>query len=397
MSASSSTTRAGLLASVLTSLLAAALLSAAAPAQQGPRLHAAIAASEHRGAVPAIAWLCEDYLPTLAAWPDGLDPRGPLALTLSAEGLDIRPTEVRVPDGAVAFGAATFAGAGGGPALLWRCAHDGSEQWTVQPGFELPRRWHALLQAIEADVLDVPRSLAMPVLAGHLSSGVAEGDPRAGLLRIAPSLCGDVTWLAWRERDVVRVKGRSEGGLTLPLALLVLAVAEGDAEPTALQLRAFAARDADRGEAARQLGRADRALDTETLRALLLADDAVRLTAIDALVRRRAWQELPQIVAAAAPDLPWASLAARDAVFELWRDASPEVRQATRQALQRSESLRLRAIDVDAIETQQQGTPVDDAPHDDPRGRILLVLLSTAFGLLGLWRRERARGDLQTV
>jgi len=219
--------------------LLAAVTCATAPAQ-GPRLHAAIAASEHRGAAPALAWLCEDYLPTLSTWPDGLDPHGTLSLTLSADGITIGPTEVDVPEGAVAIGTASFSEQHGGPSLMWRCERNGQEHWTIQPGFDLPRSWHRLLVAIEADVLDMPRSLAVPVLAGHLSGSMLEGDPRATLLRICPAMCGDVTWMTWQDGDSLRVSGQSAGGLMLPLALLMMAVADGDAEPSALQLRAFA-------------------------------------------------------------------------------------------------------------------------------------------------------------
>ena len=391
-------TRMGTTASKTLWLLFAATAVVAPIAAQGPRLHAAIAASEHRGDVPALAWLCEEYLPRLPAWPPGLDPRGPLSLTLSATGVHVGPTTVAIPDGAVAIGTASFA-EDSGPMLLWECAHNGSERWTVQPGFEVPFRWYSMLQAIEGDLLDTPRSLAIPVLAGHLSGSLLEGDPHAALLRICPMMCGDATWLAWRDRNGVHVRGRSDAGLMLPLALLMLAVSGGDAEPSALQLRAFAARDADRQEAARQISRADRTLDVDTLRSLLLGDDDVRLTAIDALIRRKAATELPRIVDAAAPDLPWATLAARDAVQQLWPAASPETRQATRQALQRSRCLKLREIDVEALDRAPHpaATATELARTADPRGRALMILMCTAFGFLGLWSRERVRAQMQAI
>ena len=53
---------------------AALLLTCAAVSAQGARLRAVIAASPHRDAVPGVAWLCEDYLPSLSSWPRGLDP-----------------------------------------------------------------------------------------------------------------------------------------------------------------------------------------------------------------------------------------------------------------------------------------------------------------------------------
>ncbi len=366
--------------------LAAAALAADAQAQR-PRLQAAVAASEHRGQLPALAWLCEEFLPELESWPEGLDPFGPLSLSLSHEGLTVSETAVALPEGAAAIGIASFSAESAAPSILWRCDARGDEQWTVQSGFELPRGWRSLLHAIEADVLDLPRTLAAPVLAGHLSGSMLEGDPRADLLRIGPALCGEITWMSWQEGDVVRVRGRSEGGLMLPLALLVMAVADGDAEPTALQLRAFAARDADKEEAARQIGRADRDLDVPTLRALLLGGDRLRLTAIDALIRRGAWRELPRIVESADPELTWTGLAARDAVLELWPSASAEVRQETRRALQESRCSTLRGIAPGA----RPPTPSAPRTPRDGRGPALLMLLCTGLGVLCLWRLERLR------
>src|SRR5690606_24523422 len=124
------------------------------------------------------------------------------------------------------------------------------------------------------------------------------------LLRLGPALCGDATWMAFHRDEHWHVFGRSDGGLIMPLVLLAISIADGAGELSSLSLRAFAARDADQAEAARQLGRTDRAIDTATLRALLRADDSVRLTAIEALVRHGAARELPAIVKAADDDKP---------------------------------------------------------------------------------------------
>ena len=371
------------------------LLIAGANAQtRGPELHAAFAGSSHRGGTPAIAWLCEQFLPSLPAWPNGLDPREPFALRLTANELSMRPTDTPIPDGVVALG--TFAlAAERGSQLLWRCDANGSEQWYVPADFALPTHWQKLLRAIEADVLDTPRSISAPVVAGHLAGGLLEGDPRATALRLGAAQCADVTWMAWRQRDQVRVQGRSDGGLMLPLVLLAMAIADGGGEPAALALRAFAARDGDQSEAARQLGRADRDLDVDTLRALLFAPDRVRLTAIDALVRRQASAELPNIVAAADGEHPWAELAAEDALRELWPLAQPEHRQRTRAALQKSQSVTLRGIDIESL----PGGHAAPGTHEptvtelarSSRAAFLMILFCTSIGLVGLWTRERVR------
>jgi hypothetical protein len=298
----------------------------------------------------------------------------------------VSPTTIALPDGIVAAGSCSF---GGGPELIWHQDLRGNEDWYVPHDFDLPRTWRSLLHAVEADVLDTPRTVALPVLVGHLAGGLLDGDPRAELLRLGASWCGDTTWLAWRTDRHVRVRGRSDGGLMLPAVLLAIAAADGAGNPTSLALRAFAGRDADRTEATRQLGRDDRALQQETLHALLQAEDSVRLTAIDALVRHGAAEQLPDIVAAAGPERPLATLAAADAVRSLWPGASPQTRQETRAALHRSNSVRLRSIDVERL-------PV--APHpdarpwsaEDTRPRALFWLSCVAAGLVGLWLRERA-------
>lgn len=371
--------------------MAAALLCGALSAQT-PTLHAAVAASEHRGGAPAIAWLCEEFLPTLPAWPEGLDPADAFALTVSPNGVDVRATEVAVPGGLVALGTVTLAESSQEPALVWSCGHDGGERWRIPASFAAPAAWGEALAAIGADAVSTPRTVAAPVLAGHLSGGLLEGDPRAALLRIGPALCGDVTWLATRQGDETIVDGRSGGGLMLPLALFLIAVADGAASPSALQLRAFAARDGDRGEAARQLGRSDRALDVETLRALLHGQDELRLTAIRSLTQRGALDALPQIVDAATPDMPWSTLAARDALRALWPHADAAQRRETQAALQRNRCPELRGVLLDAGAAPGRRA-VDRTATGSARGRAFAALFCTGIGLLGLWRRERLRAQ----
>jgi len=180
----------------------------------------------------------------------------------------------------------------------------------------------------------------------------------------------------------------------LPMVLLLTATAGEQAAPTPLQLRSFAARDGDRAEAARQLARDDRELDCQTLQSLLFGDDELRLTAARALVRRGAVESLPQIIDAAAPDKPWATLAARDAVYDLWPAADEATRLRCVRALERSSCPQLRSLDVAALEAPP--TPDAEAsPAEAPRVRAFAILVCTGVGLLGLWSRARARARLQ--
>jgi hypothetical protein len=343
-------------------------------------LDVAIAAASHRGRVPAVAWLCERALPAVLPWPRGVDPHGALRLTFAGGRWTVAADAG--PGGArdVVAGACRV---GDGPAALFACDVDGVEDWFVPIGFAPPRQWSDLLGDLRADRLDAPRSLATAVLVSHLAGGLADGDPRADVLRHGASLCGDATWTAWRTAEHVRVRGRSDGGLLLPAALVALARLSG-ASANALDLRAYAARDPDRTEAARQLFRAgDGAV--APLRALLHADDATRTAAIDALVRRRATDELPAIVAAAAPDAPWATMAAVDAVQWLWPAASARARQRTRAALLASPCVQLRALDL----ARHEPMPREAIPPAPGRVRALCALAVVALGLLGVWLRAR--------
>ena len=381
-------------------IAATALVLATLPAQQPPVLapttaprlaftvHAAFGPAAVRGALPALVWLCEELLPTREEWPSTLEPQHAYAVAWSEQGLRVRRTAIRLGADVAAAGACQF---GDGPSLRFQCRSDGTEDWLVPADFVLPASVRERLRALDADELDHPRTLALSVLAGHLAGGLAEGDPRAEIVRLGSSLCSDVTWRAMPTADGgLHVRGRSEGGLLLP-ALLLLLADDGHHRDDPLALRAFAARDHERTEATRQLGVVnDR--DTSALRALLHADDPTRLAAIDALVRRGAAEELPNVVAAAGEDMPMASLAAADAVRTLWLHASPGTRQRTRQALRQCAVMPLRALDLDAL--PRDVPPPPPAPVEataDRRVAVLVWLALFAIGLLVAWLRERQR------
>lgn len=369
----------------------AALLALAAPtaAQRAPELRAAFGARASRLLVPAVEWLCGTCLPARPEWPRDLDRDGPFAIVLSARGLSITATNVSMPAGIVALGSCSI---GNDRPTVFCCSVDGTEDWFVPRDFDAPAPWRALLADLGADVLDAPRTLDAAVVIGHLAGALVDGDPRAEVLRLGSSSCAQVAWTAWTTATHVRVRGRSDGGLTLPATLLLLATGAEPASATSLALRAFAARDGDRAEAARQFARVQDPRSVAALRALLHAEDTVALAAIDALVRLRAAEELPNIVAAAKAQAPWASLAAADAVRELWIDAGPSARARTRTALARSDDLVLRSIDPDRLPTRAVGPLVEPAATDGAgRARALLMLGVFAIALHGLWSRERAR------
>ena len=106
----------------------ALLLACATATAQEARVRAVFAASEHRDAVPGIAWLCEDYLPGLPSWPAELDPLGAFSVTVTRHGVRAAAADVAPPSGAVAIGAVATSEDPNAPALLWRCGRDGREE-----------------------------------------------------------------------------------------------------------------------------------------------------------------------------------------------------------------------------------------------------------------------------
>lgn len=367
-------------------LCAGALCAVAVTAQRPAAftVDVAIAPAAQRAAVPALAWLCESWLPQHPAWPQGLDPRDGMQLAWNQDGLAIRPLRATVEPATVALGACT--GPHGG-AALFACGVDGAEDWFVPADFAPPTPWRRLLARLDALETGRPRTLDVGVVVGHLAGGLAEADHLAELLQLGASRCGEATWIAWRADTGVRVRGRSDGGLCLPAALMALAADDGP-RVDGLALRAYAARDADRAEAARQMLRVGADDVRPPLRAALFADDETRLAAIDTLARRGATADLAAIVAAADDDSPWATLAAADALRALWARASPAERRRAREALARSGSATLRALDLDALLPGPPEVAVEPAPGPL---RAMLALALLGLGLAGFWARERAR------
>ncbi|MBL9077846.1 MAG: hypothetical protein JNL08_10100 [Planctomycetes bacterium] len=358
-------------------------------------MRATVAAAAARSGVPGIAWWCRT-LPQRADWPAARDPALPFAVQIGADGLRVLGDGLPLPRDVVAAGTVAL----GGSEVLWfACRSDGSEDWWLGLDTAAPAAWREQLRALGADVLDEPRQLDAAVVTGHLAGALAEGDPRAELLRLGAAACGQVAWNAWRTPTHLRVRGRSEGGLLLPAALLWLAHDGGHRTVPPLALRAFAARDGDRAEAARQSVRAPGPGTEAALLALLHADDQVAFAAVDALRRLGASAALPQIVGAAGPEAPWTSLAAADALRALWQNADPAVQRSTRAAVQRCASVAVRAVDLDAIAGAAVSPRPAEAAADAAaaRLRLLVVLALTAIGLHGLWLRERSRRNAAAV
>jgi hypothetical protein len=351
-------------------------------AAQGASVHAAFAADPRAEGPPGLVWLRQELLARRPEWPAGRQALDAFALHVDGRGLRIGEA-LPLPRGAAAAGELAIDGASATFATAsFATGVDGHDELYLR-GAAVPPALAPLLAALHVDVDGAPRLVDLTALLGNLTGPVLEGDGVRALLPLLAARCGEATFAVARDGDGLRVRGGSDGGLALPLALLWLAAADQSAPALrgpamALCLRAFGGRDGDRAEAVRQLQRAG-ADGLPGLRALLHADEECRLAAIDGLVRMRAVAELPRIVAAAQRGLPLATAMAATAVRELWADAPADVRAAVRSALARSD-----ALDASAI-------PANAAPAaPDPRWRLLAELGLVAIGLLGLWQRERA-------
>jgi hypothetical protein len=370
---------------------ACCLLAAALTAQE-PAVTVQFAADADGKGPPALVWLRQDFLPGRSGWPRGLDARSAFVLRASPLGLSARAAVAPMPQDAYAAG--EFRPPGDAPILL-SCDRDGVEDWFVPGDTVLPRRAHQLLADLGADALGF-RTMDVAALAGHFGR-VVEGDPESPLLGLGAAWCGEVTWHVFVGEPGLRVRGRSGGGLLLPCAIVFWATLPDARDPSSWwnasaplparwQLRAFSARDGDRAEAARQLGRSDAAVDPTVLTALLHADDQSRLAAMDGLVRQQDAAALPRIIRAADPQLPETVAMAQRALTELWPLATPATQTEVRRLLARHPALTLRTFDLPVLAGQTA------APANGSTALRTFALLAVLQCLcFGLWLRERRR------
>jgi hypothetical protein len=364
------------------------LLAFAAPAPpQDVTLRVVFAPEAEVPSPPALRWLRTDVLPRLPSWPAGLDASRAVRLDGPLRSPRVAAADIVLPARVCCAGELVC----DETAVLFSSHQDGTEDWWITEPARLPAAAGVLLRRMRCEADGRPRSFDPSALIGNLLPAIADGDPLGRFLQAGAASCGPVDLRCWQEQGNWRVRGRSDGGLALPALLIWMAATAGgaadgrqpDAELDGWRLRAFAARDGDRAEAARQLLRAERA-GAPALRALLHADQDSRIAAIDGLTSLGSVVDLPSIVAAADPSMPWVERLVADAVQRLWPQADAEVRTATRRSIVRSDSAFVRAIDPDA-----SGGATAGVPGDAGRWRLLGALFVLGCCLHGLWWRER--------
>jgi len=371
--------------------LACCLLTAWLAGQE-PAICVQFAADADGKGPPALVWLRQDFLPGLSGWPAGLDGSRAFVLRASARGITARATNAALPGGAYLAGEFRLPDTG---SILLSCDQDGVEDWFAPGGAPLPGRLRQLLGDLGADTPGF-RTIDVAALAGHLGR-VLEGDPESPLLGLGAAWCGEVTWHTFAGVPGFRVRGRSGGGLLLPCAIVFWATLPEPRDPATWwtssgplparwSLRAFAARDGDRAEAARQLGRAAAGSFSSVLTALLHADDQSRVAAMDGLVRQQDAAALPRIVAAADPQLPETLAMAQSAIAALWPKAGSATREEVRRLLAKHPAAPLRHFDLGALAPPARPTAGGSAAP-----RTLAWLAVIEFLVFGLWLHERRR------
>ncbi|MGE3172631.1 MAG: hypothetical protein AB7O97_08380 [Planctomycetota bacterium] len=374
------------LAALAAAVAAAAQAPPAAPAPAAALLRAAFAAATP--GAPALDWLRHDVLARRAEWPRGLDPDA--AFTLHhRDGRTWFGGALPLPAGVAVAGEFDL----GTGTVQFSCNADGSDRWTTA-ATATPPRCAGILAALHLDLGGAPRTVDPAALLGHLAGAGLEGDVAGQQLLLGALQCGEVTLAAHRAGGGLRVQGRSGGGLIVPALLTWFAAGRAAAAPPQAQgdvfaLRAYTGRDGDRAEAARQLQRLGPD-GLPGLRAMLHADEAGRLSAIDGLVRLGAAAELPRIVAAAAADMPLVTRMVRSAARALWPSASAPTRDAALAALRRNPALpqTLAELLLDPVAAAAA------TPTSHRRWHVVAMLAAVTASLFGLWLRERHRLQL---
>lgn len=331
----------------------------------------------------AVRALLREVLATESTWPPGLDAGRSLVATWQGERWHFAPSPAEPPHGAW-FTVALWTDEGPAKAV-GSCDAEGLEDWFLPLDGTSAAPVARFVEWLAPLDHGGPRAYQVANLVAQHLGPTLEGSPARRLLELAAE-CGDLCLVAWRAGEVLRVRGRSAGGLSVPAILLWRLDARPAAEAS-LRLHALAARDGERTAAAR-LGSNAQSFAPRLWQALLYADDATRLAAIDSLVRRGTAEALSSMVAAAEPDLPLSLLATTEAVRELWSRVPAPDRQVLLRALDQSTTPQLHGL---AAELNAPTRPRLANTELDPgtRARWLLGLGCVAAGLYGLWLRAR--------
>lgn len=364
--------------------LACVLTSTAAAQEFAGRLQLQFAAGATRAGPPAIRVLGAELLPHEPGWPPQLRPELGFVATFTGSGWQFRDCRPTLPPGAV-VSIALWLAEDQRPAV-GSCDADGLEDWFLPPTWSTVGAVGAWFEAL-LPTRDQPFTYDIATLVGLGLGPTLDGSRERAWLEAAAQ-CGDLCAMAWHTGDCLRVRGRSGGGLLVPAWLWWRCGAPANPRAATNSLRGYAARDLERAAAARAGADPGLAGQGPLLRALLHADEATRLGAIDSLVRRGDPQALVAMAEAVDADQPLIAQATCEAIRELWPMAPPAVRAQLQRELGQN---RLAALNTLAAQLARAATTDEPDGTPDPglRARGLLALGCLAVGIYGLWLRER--------
>ncbi len=305
-------------------LLCALLLLPLGLTAQEARLTLSLAADPQQSGPAALVFFRQECLGRLAHWPKGLSPWQALQVQVelpyrlrvssSKQGLGQHSyfqARLEIPELGILFG---------------HCDVNGNEAWHGR-GLQ----WQGGRLAFLAKMAGIDHhgvvSLDIAAYIGQLLAGSSCQDPLGFLLTAGAAECGDLQLYMpppinpnpeqqTEEWEIMTV-GPSACGILLPAILALVAdhqsrpqsgsLLHGDS-PSELQRWISVARcnrNAQRAQAARQLGCLPDPAAVDCLERLLLTQDETRLAAMQALILMSSSSSLPQVLAAASPDIPF--------------------------------------------------------------------------------------------
>jgi hypothetical protein len=365
-------------------------LALAAPGAGQPLVGVRLAADPAGIGPPALVWL-RDHLRTEVPWPPGCAPRDAVCIDF-APGLRpaVRPA---APSGDDDRAYATVEVRFSGHALVGSCDWTGLEvlrgPWSATAAEPLA----GLLSALHLAARVEPVSIDVSALVGNLAGAIDPTDPDGAWLPLAAAECGELVCRLQRAGGAFVVRGRSNGGLTLP-AILVAAALRQAPPPGEIERwvrLGFTTTDDHREEAALHLARFPGARSRDTLARLLEAGDHTRVRAMESIVRHGDPAGLAAIVQAADPDVGDSVEMAEAALWSLFGRLDEGQRAALADALGSHPAPALRAFPSAwrAGDSPAPGHPPRAAPRgsgapDDGVRRAVLAALLVACAVLGV-------------
>lgn len=312
-------------------IVASLLLVGLAPAQDFA-IHVHFAADRDERGPSALSWFRTSCLPRLVS--GDVDPLG--EIIVSWDGVDWtlrtgKPLPFHYAVGTVHYLGSRLA--------AFECDAQGASKWSVDRHAVVPNRAWSLIRALGLDNPEAQR-FDVGALASQLAGAVAhDAGPFADLLTFGAAACSPVSFVAERSATGVMIHGQGQGGLLLPICVVLgaelhghpdggLSSARSIGETERWRMLGYSARHGARTEAIAQLARVGDAQSLAVLERMLWSKSE-RSAVIEALIRANATHTLPEIVELASDD-PLERQLARAAISNFGDDSGSTARSRVR-------------------------------------------------------------------